>query len=213
MTAPLEIKVCGMNDPRNIAHLCTLPIAMIGFIFHASSPRDASRLAPAVTHLVPPSILKVGVFVDAPPEEMIEKTILHDLHLLQLHGNESPDQCRALRTRGLKVIKTIPVANDSIQPLAAPYTGACDYLLLDTSTPIRGGSGRKFDWRLLATLGNDTPVILGGGISPDDVAALHALAHPALRVVDLNSRFETAPGTKNIPAIQQFITTLTIRES
>ncbi|MDR2129814.1 MAG: phosphoribosylanthranilate isomerase [Odoribacteraceae bacterium] len=206
----MKIKVCGTRDAGNIAALCALPVDMIGFVFHAPSPRHAGTLEPGITRAIPSSIHKVGVFVNASEEEVTRQARRHDLQAAQLHGDEPPHLCRALRERGLQVIKAIPMqAGASARALAAPYAGACDFLLFDTRTPARGGSGRKFDWRLLDAYDGPVPFLLGGGIGPEDATGpLRALDHPMLHAIDLNSRFETAPGIKDIRAIRQFITTL-----
>jgi phosphoribosylanthranilate isomerase len=205
----MKIKVCGMKDPANIRQLSALPVDMIGFIFHEPSPRHAGALAATDTRQVPPAILKVGVFVDERPVKILETVRRHGLHAVQLHGSESPALCRDLAATGTRVIKAIPVAGEEdTRHATRPYHGACDYLLFDTRGPLPGGSGTRFDWRLLAAYAGPTPFILGGGIGPGDAAGILALELPLLHAIDINSRFETAPGVKDTRAIERFIITL-----
>jgi phosphoribosylanthranilate isomerase len=205
----MKVKVCGMKDPRNIRQLAALPVDMIGFIFHEGSPRYAGALTASDTGAIPPSILKVGVFVDERAGAIREKIQQHGLHAVQLHGSEPPALCRELREGGTRVIKALPVVRAAdLSDATVPYEGACDYLLFDTSAPSPGGSGKRFDWSLLPAYRGATPFLLAGGIGPGDAPAILALRHPSLYAIDINSRFETAPGVKAIPAIKQFLTTL-----
>jgi phosphoribosylanthranilate isomerase len=198
------VKICGTNNPANIRAIAALPVHLIGFIFHERSPRHALRLDPAVTRDIPPAILKTGVFVNAPVPTILATARAHHLQAVQLHGEETPDTCRACRDAGLTVIKAIPVApRDDPRTRADPYTAHCHLLLFDTRSAARGGTGKPFDWTLLHAVQH--PFILAGGISPGDATRLRQWQHPYLHAVDLNSQFETAAGIKNITAIQQFI--------
>lgn len=198
----MKVKVCGMRDPDNIRQLAALPVDLVGLIFHEPSPRHAGGLAAG---LLPPSPPAVGVFVDAPLEVVLERVGRHALHAVQLHGDEPPAYREALRRRGIKVIKALHVATAADLRATAPAEESSDYLLFDAATP---GSGKKFDWGLLRAYAGRLPFFLGGGVGPGDAAALRRLRHPLLHAVDVNSRFETAPGLKNIQAIEQFIITL-----
>jgi phosphoribosylanthranilate isomerase len=195
----MKIKVCGMTRPDNIRRLAALPVDMIGLVFHAASPR---RVGP---HLVRSPLPAVGVFVDAPFDRVVATARHYRLAALQLHGGESPDLCSAFRARGFTVIKALHVSAPGDLRLAAGYHGAVDYLLFDTRGVLPGGSGRKFDWEILQYYTGPTPFFLSGGIAPGDAAALRRLAHPFLHALDLNSRFETAPGVKDVGAIARFI--------
>jgi phosphoribosylanthranilate isomerase len=129
------------------------------------------------------------------------------LNGVQLHGSETPAQCRQLHERGLTVIKAVGSAAN-LDAAAAPYATAdsgCDLLLFDTACATHGGSGRSFDWGLLDTYTCPVPFLLSGGINPQSLAALAELRHPMWRGVDLNSGFETAPALKNIESLRIFI--------
>jgi phosphoribosylanthranilate isomerase len=202
----MKIKVCGMKVPDNMAALAALPIDMIGFIFYPPSPRFL-RLAPDALPPLPPSICKVGVFVDSDTPGIRRTIADYGLGAVQLHGQESPERCAELRAHAT-VIKAFHVAAEADFGQCAPYAGACDCFLFDAHTPLHGGAGVPFDWRILTAYCGDTPFLLSGGVGCADAAALRQLQHPQLCGVDLNSRFETAPGQKDIHLLQQFIHTL-----
>jgi phosphoribosylanthranilate isomerase len=202
----MKIKVCGMKYPDNIAALAALPVDMMGFIFYPPSPRFP-ELAPDALPPLPPSICKVGVFVDSGTPDILRTVAQYGLGAVQLHGKESPERCAELRAH-TTVIKAFHVAAEADFGQCAPYAGTCDYFLFDACTPLHGGAGVPFDWRILTAYRDDTPFLLSGGIGYADAAALRQLQHPQLCGLDLNSRFETAPGRKNINLLHQFIHTL-----
>ncbi|MDR1005081.1 MAG: phosphoribosylanthranilate isomerase [Prevotellaceae bacterium] len=189
------IKVCGMTRADNIRQVESLGIDMIGFIFYPKSPRCVHE----VPDYLPVRARRVGVFVNESEAEMLRIARLFDLDYLQLHGEESPAQCRSLRSAGYPVIKSVTVAT------APAYGAAADLLLFDTPTPAYGGSGERFDWAELQQYRGDTPFLLSGGISPDSVAAIRAFRHPRFVGIDLNSRFESAPGFKDPVLLGSFL--------
>lgn len=196
------VKVCGMRDAENIRQVEKLEIDWMGFIFYPRSARFVSQF-PAY---LPAHVKKVGVFVDAPLEE-IRRTIENfHLDMAQLHGHESPEFCDELGKIGIKTMKAFPINPDGF-PLqtVVPYEGICDYFLFDTQTPAYGGSGKKFNWEVLSEYRGGTPFLLSGGISPDDAEEILAFSHPDFAGIDLNSRFEDAPAQKNISALHTFI--------
>jgi phosphoribosylanthranilate isomerase len=202
----IAVKVCGMTDPANIRAVAALPVDMLGFIFHAPSPRHAAMLDPSVALALPRPPLRAGVFVNASVRDVLEVARARHLDIVQLHGDESPADCLRVRAGGPRVIKAIPVGEGDNPAIdALPYVDACDYLLFDTRSTGRGGSGQPFDWSLLDAYDAPRPFILSGGVSPADAPRLRAWKHPRLHGVDLNSRFETMPGIKNTLAIQHFI--------
>jgi phosphoribosylanthranilate isomerase len=178
---------------------------MMGLIFYEKSPRCVNdRDAEKINALTLP-IPKVGVFVNASMELILQKTAQFQLQFIQLHGQESPDFCRQLKEKGLSVIKAFQLKNVEDLENTTPYEFCCDYFLFDTPTPQYGGSGNKFDWKILAAYAASTPFILSGGIAPEDAANIRQLDFPQLFAIDLNSRFEIAPGIKDINSIQKFL--------
>ncbi len=198
----LLIKVCGLRAPENIQAVGELGADMLGFIFYPPSPRyvgkDGAAFKPSN-----PGQKKVGVFVNDTTEKMAMAAEAFDLDALQLHGQETPDQCRELRRR-FSVIKAFPIAEAADFAPTKNYEGACDFFLFDTKGPSRGGNGFPFDWKVLDAYTGDTPFLLSGGISPGDALKIKAIAHPKLAGVDLNSRFEISPGLKDVGALGAF---------
>ncbi|WP_289104407.1 phosphoribosylanthranilate isomerase [uncultured Bacteroides sp.] len=195
------IKVCGMKHAGNIRALDKLKPDMTGFIFHSSSP----RFADAVPEYMPSSSLRVGVFVNSETEYILYKVREFGLNLVQLHGNESPEQCRAIRNKGIDIIKTFSLKTDNADTITAPYDGLCRYYLFDTPCAAYGGSGKTFDWTLTQSYHGNTPFLLSGGIRPESLEQISSFRHPSFAGIDINSGFETAPGMKDIEAIAEFI--------
>lgn len=202
------IKVCGMREPDNISRVAEAVADWMGFIFYARSPRFAGSLSPdeiSKERAVREPPVRVGVFVDATPEYMMEMGNKYALGYLQLHGNESPDTCYALQKRGYAIIKAFSIADEEDLKLTADYEGRADYFLFDTKCNGYGGSGKQFDWSVLTAYKGQTPFLLSGGINPDSVEAIRNFHHPKLAGLDLNSGFETAPGMKDAGKLKTFI--------
>lgn len=202
------IKVCGMREPENIRRVAEAGADWMGFIFYARSPRFAGSLSPdeiSKEKAVREPPVRIGVFVDATPEYMMEMGNKYALGYLQLHGNESPDTCYALQKRGYAVIKAFSIADKEDLKLTADYEGRADYFLFDTKCNGYGGSGKQFDWSVLTAYKGQTPFLLSGGINPDSVEAIRNFHHPKLAGLDLNSGFETDPGMKDAGKLKTFI--------
>ena len=195
------IKVCGMKYAGNIRALDKLKPDMTGFIFHSSSP----RFADAVPEYMPALSLRVGVFVNSDTDYILYKVSEFGLNLVQLHGNESPEQCRAIRSKGIDIIKTFSLKAADADTLTAPYDGLCRYYLFDTPCAAYGGSGKTFDWTLTQSYHGKTPFLLSGGIRPESLEQISSFRHPFFAGIDINSGFETAPGMKDTEAIYEFI--------
>ena len=120
-------------------------------------------------------------------------------------SNESPEYCRSLCNNGLHLIKAFSIAHPKDLAAVSAYKGLCDYYLFDTKTPQYGGSGNQFDWNLLLRYTGMTPFLLSGGINPYSVKAIREFHHPKLAGIDINSRFETAPGKKDVERIGKFL--------
>ena len=191
------IKVCGLTDAANIRAVEALGADFVGFIFYPPSPRCAPDTPPDL----PAGKPRVGVFVNAPAEEILRRRKAYGLTFAQLHGDESPAFCRELR-KEMPVIKAFGVGAEL--PDTASWEGVCDYFLFDTKTAAWGGSGRSFNWTVLDTYQGRTPFLLGGGIGPESAEVLAGLRHPLLAGFDLNSRFESAPGMKDISKLEPF---------
>ena len=201
-----KIKVCGMRDLENIRELVKLEPDYIGFIFYEKSPRYiGEKISKEILDAIPPSIKKVGVFVNATEREMKNAITENSLNVVQLHGNESPEMCQIIRMAGVEVIKAFPVDEEFDFHSIQRYRESCGFYLFDTKTPQYGGSGKQFDWTLLDKHNFTKPVFLSGGIGLEDAEKIIRLNNKDIKVVDINSRFETEPGLKDIDKVKKFI--------
>jgi len=201
----MKIKICGMKIPENILAVAALQPDFMGFIFYPKSPRFAEPLDIATLNALPQSIKKIGVFVNENMENILTFVYKYKLDGVQLHGTELVGMCKEFRESGLIVIKAFPIAEAYNFKVTKPYEGACDYFLFDTKTDAYGGSGLKFNWKMLDEYKGQTPFLLSGGIAADDAEAILKIEHPKFAGIDLNSRFELKPGLKNIDLLKTFI--------
>ena len=200
------VKVCGMRDAENIREVEALGIDLMGFIFWPKSGRYVSE-RPAY---LPTNCKRVGVFVDEDIETVKRIADDYALDYIQLHGHELADYCAQLR--GFKLIKAFNIATTEDFKQTEPYTGIVDYFLFDTKGKSVGGNGEKFDWSVLSAYDGNTPFLLSGGIGPDDAEVLTSHFSPLTSKkcvgIDLNSRFEIAPGLKDINKLKEFLNAL-----
>lgn len=202
----LRIKVCGMTDVSNVEDLCSLSPDYLGYIFYSRSLRYVGDDPdPDLFQIVPSSIRKTAVFVNEKYERIVEIARKYEIDHIQLHGMESPEMCRLLRSSGRTIIKAIPGDQLENDMLINKYAAVSDYLLLDTPVITYGGSGKKFDWSKLSGLKAPIDFFLSGGIAVEDAAKIKALSYENLFAVDINSRFETEPGIKNPELVSLFI--------
>ncbi len=200
----LKIKVCGMRRREDIALLNNLSPDFLGYIFYPRSPRYVgSNPDPGIFSLPAPGIMKTGVFVDEDIRKIHKTAGLYALDAVQLHGEESPEQCRILKDSGLIVIKAVAADKIRHKP-GRVYAGAVDFLLYDSPGPGKGGTGRKFNWDLIDQEA-EIPFFLSGGIGTGDEEEIKSLKFESLAGIDVNSRFELAPGIKDIKALEKFI--------
>lgn len=158
---------------------------------------------------------RVGVFVDDMPQNIITRVYNYRLDYIQLHGNEPRTTCENLRRTidpdihaGIKIIKAISIATADDLKRCEEYYGAVDLFLFDTKCEGVGGSGRHFNWQLLDAYDGDVPFLLSGGIGPEDVNTISQFSHPRFIGVDVNSRFETSPGVKDVALLRAFVNSL-----
>ena len=203
MQNSLQLKVCGMRSPENIAGLVELAPDYMGLIFYERSTRfvEAEENLTAFES-VPSHIQKVGVFVNATIAYVREKVSSYHLDLVQLHGAESPAYCQELKEAAIKVIKVFSVEGALDLQAISSYEGIVDYFLFDTKTPKHGGSGKTFDWSVLQAYNLPTPYFLSGGLSLENLETLDPAKMPGLIGLDVNSKFETSPGYKNLQLIE-----------
>ena len=210
----MMIKVCGMREAENIREVEALGIDLMGFIFWPKSSRYVNE-RPAY---LPTQCKRVGVFVNASIEEIMQKVQDYALDYIQLHGSESPEQISHLSplTSHLSIIKAFNIATTEDLEATKPYEGLVDYFLFDTKGKSVGGNGEKFDWSVLSDYVGETPFLLSGGIGPDDAervksfltSHLSPLTSKKCIGIDLNSRFETAPAIKDVAVLSRFLSQL-----
>lgn len=206
------VKVCGMRDPDNIRAVEAAGADWMGFIFCPASPRHVEE----VPAYLPERCLRVGVFVDAPLATITARVRAFALDIIQLHGQETPAFCAALRSAlppGISLMKMLPVGTEDDLRQTETYDEVVDLFLMEPKTKAAGmshygGSGQQFDWQLLEAYTSEHPFLLSGGLRPEDAPALALLRHPRLLGFDINSHFEQAPALKDADKIKTFIQTI-----
>ncbi len=193
----MKLKVCGLRD--NIQEVEDLKPAFMGFIFYAKSPRFVGN-----DFVLPHSISaqKVGVFVNQPLDDVLAMVKKHGLDLIQLHGTENIDYCVELKAHGIQLIKVFAGNKLPNQAELDAYSGFVDYYLFDTQLDKHGGNGVAFNWMELHKLAINKPLIISGGIGPNNI---YDLMQTKLDVfaIDVNSKVEIQPGLKSIEKLKE----------
>jgi phosphoribosylanthranilate isomerase len=207
----MRIKVCGMTNADQVMQLDEMGVEFAGFIFYPKSPRYVYRSMPRaeIKKIRGKGINKVGVFVNASIEEVLEAVDDCGLYLVQLHGDETPKYCEKIANY-VTVVKAFRLReDDNVLWKVKDYRDIADMFLFDTEGAGYGGTGRKFDWDLLKDLSIGKPYFLSGGIEPEDIEKLKTFSgEPAAKdlfSIDINSRFETSPGVKDMEKLKLFI--------
>jgi phosphoribosylanthranilate isomerase len=195
-------KVCGITNPGDARVAAEAGADAIGLIF-AESPRNVNvEGARAVSIALPEDVLKVGVFVDAGPKEVLRIANVVGLDLAQLHGDETPETVAAIRNAGLPVMKAVRVRN--AEALGALQRYEADLLLLDAwSARARGGTGETFDWALAKSVKGRDNIVVSGGLAPDNVR--EAIEYFEPYGVDASSSLEERPGKKSGELVRRFV--------
>jgi phosphoribosylanthranilate isomerase len=208
----MRVKVCGMTLPEQLEQLGGMGVTFAGFIFYPKSPRYVFKHMTTTQIRKENNVNKVGVFVNAGIEEVLHMVDECRLHMVQLHGDETPKYCEKIADY-VSVVKAFRISeNDNIEWMIRPYMDMCDMFMFDTMGAGYGGTGKKFKWEMLqdATIGK--PFFLSGGIEPGDEARLKEFAElpvgKALFSVDINSKFEISPGIKDMDKIREFVARL-----
>jgi len=204
----MQFKVCGITNLEQANALKEMGVHFIGFIFYPSSKRYVlEKLSLTdIASFKSTGVKKVGVFVNEPLERLLEIVQAAGLDVVQLHGDETPDYCAAVRQK-VETIKVFRVG------AAVPDFGAfelvVDYFLFDTDSTLYGGTGRHFNWELIKGTAIPKPFFLSGGIGPNDIQGVQVMektkAGKTLHALDINSQFELAPGMKDLEKIKIFI--------
>ncbi len=196
-----RIKICGITRPEDAEFAAAAGADAIGLVFCAASPRAVTiQQAQAITARVPPFVSVVGVFADDDPDEIREILQAVRIDILQFHGEETPENCRMFDKPYLKAVRMRP--DSHLEAVAREFPHACGLLLDTYSERAAGGTGEIFDWaRVPAGLGK--PLVLAGGLTPDNVAS--AIASVGPYAVDVSSGVERAKGVKDADKIEAFV--------
>lgn len=205
----VRVKICGLTRPEDVRGAVAAGAGYLGFVFYPKSPRDLSLAsASALAGAVPPGIAKVALTVDAGNDALDALLAAVPIDILQLHGHESPERVREIKSRtGLPVMKAVGVADASDLPLLDVYASVADMVLVDAKPPtgsiLPGGNGLSFDWTLIAGRRWSVPWMLAGGLDADNVR--EAIDRTGARQVDVSSGVECAPGSKDAVRMSAFV--------
>jgi phosphoribosylanthranilate isomerase len=202
----MKIKVCGLNNAANAAEVSALMVDYCGLIFYEKSPRKVNpgsviQLAEGINA----KANRVGVFVNTTNKEIVAAIAGTGINTIQLHGYEQPEQCCELKNAGYTVIKAFRISESFNFDEIRKYEPYCDFFLFDTATDLHGGSGKKFNWRLLKKYAGELPFFLSGGIGAENAREVRQIKYPRFYGIDINSCFEISPGIKNIDLLKHFM--------
>lgn len=202
-TYRLQVKVCGLTDVDTAASCADLGVNAIGCVFYPKSPRFVSdRRAREIRAALPPSVQTVGVFVDNTFSHIMQKVETCGLTAVQLHGQESPALLRRLKDENLLVIKALFVER-SPRLIAAKEFQEAAFLVEHGKGALPGGNAAQWDWGTIHRFGQEYPLILAGGLTPDNITEAIASCEPD--AVDVSSGVESAPGIKDLGKVEAFL--------
>ncbi|MCP4121570.1 MAG: phosphoribosylanthranilate isomerase [Bacteroidetes bacterium] len=208
----VRAKICGLKYPDNLKNVSALLPDYLGFIFYPKSKRYMrDSLSPADLAAVPSTIMKTGVFVNESPGKVLEMVSSYGLNALQLHGDENPEYLVKLRSElpeSIKLIKAFGIDDSIDWGSLNDYQECCDVFLFDTKTPNYGGSGKRFDAKLLAEYRSSKPVMMSGGIGIDELREVLGIRNIDLWGIDMNSKLEIEPGKKNVALVGEALKTI-----
>jgi phosphoribosylanthranilate isomerase len=207
-----QIKICGLTDPEQARICAELGADAIGLVFFDKSPRNVTiEKAAAITAALPSHVSAVGVFVDPSEAFLVRAVDQAGLQRVQLQGAEPPDQVadwrRQLNTDIIKVLFTTK-APSLIE--ASKYDGVVGFLVECGKGPLPGGNATAWDWSIAEEFAQHYPLVLAGGLSPDNIAQAISAALPD--AVDASSSLEASPGIKNLKKVENFIAQVRLTE-
>jgi phosphoribosylanthranilate isomerase len=198
----VTVKVCGITNLGDARVAAKAGADAIGLVFAESPRRVSVERAKEIAAALPQDVLKVGVFVDAGPEEVLRIAREVGLDYAQLHGDEPPEAVAEIRGGGVGVMKALRVRNAEALAVIEQY--GADLFLLDTwSAKARGGTGVRFDWELAKTLIGRDNIVVSGGLDPENVR--EAIEYFEPYGVDASSSLEERPGKKSGERVRRFV--------
>ena len=208
----MNIKVSGITTMKQLQQLDGLEIAFAGMVFYKKSLRYVGdKILKEELSDADLDIKKVGIFVNAEFDEIMETVEDYGLDVVQLHGDETPHLCELISNE-IETIKTFRVDDKSdtlIDYMLKDYDEVCDYYLFDTAQKNgSNGNGKKFNWKEIAESKIEKPFFLSGGIGPEDALLVKKFRHPDYYGVDINHLFEKEPGVIDMAMLLQFMHSL-----
>lgn len=205
----MRVKVCGITQEEQLNEMTAAGATFAGLIYYPKSPRYVLRHMTTSQIKKVNNINKVGVFVNASTDEILQMVDECRLHMVQLHGDETPRFCEKIADY-ISVVKAFRLTDtDNIGWRIQEYMDVCDMFMFDTEGAGYGGTGKKFDLHRLHNVVIGKPYFLGGGIEPADAEKLNNFATlpeaKALFAIDINTKFEQVPGIKDMNTIKNFI--------
>jgi len=209
-----RIKICGITQTEDALLAALLGAWAIGFVFYEKSPRAISPenvrkvITEVLSHPEFEKLRTVGVFVNAPIEVIVRQVCVSKLNTVQLHGDESVEFCRELRkalvphVADLQMIKAMALRDLDELKTVATYRSCCEAVLLDTYSEVRGGTGVVGNWEWAAQASQDAPIILAGGLNPENIRAAIKKVQPF--AIDASSALEKIPGQKSPEKVREF---------
>ncbi len=197
----VRVKICGITQREDAVDAVRLGADALGFVFYSASPRAIDiQKAVNIAQSLPPFVSLVGLFVDADSAYVHQVIAEVPLHLLQFHGDETPGYCEQFRRPYIKALRMKPEMDVLSQ--AELFCSAQGLLLDAYKKGVAGGTGESFDWHRIP-VNCPKPIILAGGLTPDNVATAVSIAKPY--AVDVSSGVELSPGLKDRKKVEDFI--------
>ncbi len=199
----LQVKVCGLTRVEEALACVELGVDAVGCVFYPPSPRHVSdEQARTILLSLPPTVCRVGVFVNAPFTVILDKMARCGLTAVQLHGQEPPELVEGLQSKGVAVIKAV-FANGTPSLAQVASFGASAYLVECAGGPLPGGNALAWNWSAAAELAAEHPVILAGGLNADNVSQAIQAALPD--AIDVSSGVEASPGRKDMNKVKRLL--------
>jgi phosphoribosylanthranilate isomerase len=196
----VKVKICGITNLEDALTAVEAGADALGFVFYSRSPRHIlPEQAAEIIRRLPPFVQTVGLFVDEVPVTVNSTADQCGLDVVQLHGDEPPDYCSRIYRRVIKAFRVKD--NFSLDAISDYQVAAC---LLDAWSPTaHGGTGRTFNWDIAAAAAAQRPIILAGGLTPENVAEAVRRVRPY--AMDVSSGVESSPGRKDADKVSRFI--------
>ena len=211
----VKVKICGLTNESSVSQAVKCGASYVGFVFYKKSPRNVDvHNVKRLSKLVPPSVKKVGLFVDPTIEELEKHITKVSLDYIQLHGDETPKRVRKIKEIfDIPIIKAIGISEESDLKEIEKYEEVCDQLLIDAKPSpkmvLPGGNGAAFDWGLISNKCFTRPWFLAGGLNASNVC--EAIRVSGAKQVDVSSGVEVRLGLKGNSRIADFISSVKLR--